>query len=272
MTMTRTAFRSVSRLNALKLQQKPAAAATVRNFGYYGVDNHQHLFQQQQKTARFQEFMGASDAQMLIPMVYEQTPRGERYSDIFSRLLRDRIVCLMSPVNDYSAALVVAQLLFLESENPKKPINMYINSPGGSITSGMGIYDTMQYIQSPVTTVCIGQACSMGSLLLTAGEKGHRYALPYSRIMIHQPSGGAQGQASDIAIQAEEILKMKRFINDLYVHHTGTDLETVEKAVDRDTFMSAKQALKFGLIDDILEKRPLTQSEKDEASAKAASI
>jgi len=204
----------------------------------------------------FKQFMGRQDAEMLIPMVVETTPRGERYSDIFSRLLRDRIICMMGGVNDYSASLIVAQLLFLESQSPKKPINMYINSPGGSVTAGMGIYDTMQYIRSPVTTVCIGQACSMGSLLLTAGEKGKRHALPYSRIMIHQPSGGAYGQASDIAIQAEEILKMKKFINNLYVHHTGQELERIERAVDRDTFMSSQEALEFGLVDSILTRRP----------------
>ncbi|KAJ3615951.1 hypothetical protein Zmor_012170 [Zophobas morio] len=188
-------------------------------------------------------------------MVVEETPRGERYADIFSRLLRERIICLMGPVDDYSSALIVAQLLYLEAENPNRPISMYINSPGGCITSGMGIYDTMQYIKPAVTTVCIGQACSMGSLLLTSGEKGRRHALPYARVMIHQPSGGAYGQASDIAIQAKEILKMRSLINDLYVHHTGQDLKTIEAAVDRDTFMSAQQALDFGLIDSILTKR-----------------
>ncbi|KNC83711.1 hypothetical protein SARC_04041 [Sphaeroforma arctica JP610] len=210
----------------------------------------------------------------VIPMVIDSTPRGERYQDIFSRLLRERIVCLMTPVNDYVASIIVAQLLFLESVDPTKPISMYINSPGGAVTAGMGIYDTMQYIQAPVSTVCIGQACSMGSLLLTAGEKGQRYALPYSRVMVHQPSGGASGQAADIEIQAREILKIRSTLNDIYVKHTGQTLERIEKSLDRDTFMSAQEAKEYGLIDEILYKRPPSDKKEDgkDASDKKDSV
>ena len=191
----------------------------------------------------------------LVPMVIEQTSRGERSFDIFSRLLRERIIFLTGEVNDEVSSLVCAQMLFLESENPKKDIYMYINSPGGVVTSGMAIYDTMQYISCDVNTLCIGQACSMGSLLLTGGAAGKRAALPHSRIMIHQPSGGAQGKASDIEIQANEILKMKKMLNELYVKHTGQKLSVIEKAMDRDNFMSPEEALKFGLIDRIVENR-----------------
>ena len=191
----------------------------------------------------------------LVPMVIEQTSRGERSFDIYSRLLKERIIFLTGEVNDEVSSLVCAQLLFLESENPKKDIYMYINSPGGVVTAGLAMYDTMQYIRCDVNTLCIGQACSMGSLLLTAGEKGKRNALPNSRIMIHQPSGGAQGKASDIEIQANEILKMKKALNNLYVKHTGQKLSVIEKAMDRDNFMSPEEALKFGLIDQIVANR-----------------
>ncbi|MGE0109955.1 MAG: ATP-dependent Clp endopeptidase proteolytic subunit ClpP [Bdellovibrionales bacterium] len=195
-------------------------------------------------------------ASNLVPMVIEQTSRGERSYDIYSRLLKERIIFLMGQVEDYMATLVCAQLLFLESENPEKEISLYINSPGGVVTAGMAIYDTMQYIRCPVSTVCIGQACSMGSLLLTAGEKGKRYALPNSRIMIHQPSGGAQGQATDIEIQAREILKLRERLNEVYVQHTGQPLEKIAAAVERDNFMSAEEAKNFGLIDEVVDKRP----------------
>ena len=191
----------------------------------------------------------------LVPMVIEQTSRGERSFDIYSRLLKERIIFLTGEVNDEVSSLVCAQMLFLESENPKKDIYMYINSPGGVVTSGMAMYDTMQYISCDVNTLCIGQACSMGSLLLTGGAAGKRAALPHSRIMIHQPSGGAQGKASDIEIQANEILKMKKMLNELYVKHTGQKLSVIEKAMDRDNFTSPAEALKFGLIDRIVENR-----------------
>ena len=192
----------------------------------------------------------------LVPMVVEQTSRGERSFDIFSRLLKERIIFLTGQVNDSVSALITAQLLFLEAENPKKDIAFYINSPGGIVTSGLGIYDTMQYIQPRVTTICIGQACSMGSLLLAAGEPGQRFSLPNSRIMIHQPSGGAQGQATDIEIQAKEILSLRKRLNEIYVQNTGKKLSDIEKDMDRDNFMSPAEAKKFGLIDEIYEKRP----------------
>jgi ATP-dependent Clp protease protease subunit len=192
----------------------------------------------------------------LVPMVVEQTNRGERAYDIYSRLLKERIIFLVGPVQDNMASLVVAQLLFLEAENPNKDIFMYINSPGGVVTSGLSIYDTMQYIRPKVATLCIGQACSMGSLLLTAGEKGMRYSLPNSRIMIHQPSGGFQGQATDIEIHAKEILSLRARLNQIYVKHTGQSLKAIESNMERDNFMDPKAAMKFGLIDQILEKRP----------------
>merc|ERR1712141_449998 len=192
----------------------------------------------------------------LIPIVIEQTGRGERSYDIYSRLLKDRIICLMGPVNDYVSSIVVAQLLFLQSESAKKPIHLYINSPGGSVTAGLAIYDTMQYVLPPISTWRVGQACSMGSLLLTAGTPGMRHSLPNSRIMIHQPSGGFPGQASDILIHAEEIFKIKQQLNGLYVKHTGQDLSFIEKNMDRDKFMSPEEAKKFGLIDQILEHPP----------------
>ncbi len=192
----------------------------------------------------------------LVPIVVEQTSRGERSFDIYSRLLKERIIFMVGPVDDHISSLVCAQLLFLESENPNKEISFYINSPGGVVSSGMAMYDTMQYIKSPVSTVCIGQACSMGSLLLCAGAKGKRFSLPNSRIMIHQPSGGAQGQATDIEIQAREILKLRQRLNEIYVKHTGQPLEKISAAVERDNFMSAEEAKSFGLIDEVVSKRP----------------
>jgi len=191
----------------------------------------------------------------LVPIVIEQSARGERSFDIFSRLLRERIIFMVGPVDDTSASLVVAQLLFLEADNPKKEIAMYINSPGGVVTAGLSIYDTMQFIRPKVTTMCVGQAASMGSLLLTAGEKGMRYSLPNSRVMLHQPSGGFQGQASDIARHAEDIMKVKRRLNEIYVLHTGQSYETIERTLDRDHFMSAEEAKAFGIIDEVMSKR-----------------
>jgi ATP-dependent Clp protease protease subunit len=191
----------------------------------------------------------------LVPTVIEMTNRGERAYDIYSRLLKERIIFLTGEVNDQVSALICAQLLFLESENPKKDIAFYINSPGGVVTSGMAMYDTMQYIRPEVSTLCIGQAASMGSLLLTAGQKGKRYSLPNSRIMIHQPSGGAQGQATDIEIQAREILRLRANLNEIYVKHTGQKLIAIEKAMDRDNFMSAEEAKAFGLIDHVVNSR-----------------
>jgi ATP-dependent Clp protease protease subunit len=192
----------------------------------------------------------------LVPMVVEQTSRGERAYDIYSRLLKERVVFVVGPIDDYMANVIVAQLLFLESENPEKDINLYINSPGGVVTAGLAIYDTMQYIRSDVSTMCIGQASSAASLLLMAGAKGKRYALPNSRVMIHQPSGGAQGQATDIEIQAREILYLRGRLNGLYVKHTGQPLEQVERDMERDRFMSGEDAKAYGLIDSVLEKRP----------------
>ena len=191
----------------------------------------------------------------LIPMVVEQTSKGERAYDIYSRLLKERIVFLVGPVNDSVASLVTAQLLFLESENPNKEINFYINSPGGLVTAGLGIYDTMQYINSPVSTLCIGQAASMGSFLLAAGTKGKRFALPNSRIMIHQPLGGFQGQATDIEIHAQEILKIRTKLNEILSHHSGKDIEKVTQDTERDNFMSGEEAVKYGLIDKVIDKR-----------------
>ncbi|XP_068853949.1 ATP-dependent Clp protease proteolytic subunit, mitochondrial [Aphelocoma coerulescens] len=192
----------------------------------------------------------------LIPIVVEQTGRGERAYDIYSRLLRERIVCVMGPIDDSLASLVIAQLLFLQSESNKKPIHMYINSPGGSVTSGLAIYDTMQYVLTPVCTWCVGQAASMGSLLLAAGAPGMRHALPNARIMVHQPSGGARGQATDIAIQAEEILQLKRQINGLYAKHTGQPLPVIEAAMERDRYLSPVEAQEFGLLDQVLVHPP----------------
>jgi ATP-dependent Clp protease protease subunit len=193
----------------------------------------------------------------LVPMVVEQSARGERAYDIYSRLLKERIIFMTGPVYDEVSALICAQLLFLESENPGKDISFYINSPGGVVSAGLAIYDTMQYVRSPVSTVCIGQAASMGSLLLCAGAKDKRYALPNARIMVHQPSGGAQGQATDIEIQAREILALRRRLNDIYVRHTGQALEVIERKLERDSFMSAEEARDFGLVDTVVENRPV---------------
>lgn len=195
-------------------------------------------------------------ANTLVPMVVEQTARGERAYDIFSRLLKERIIFVSGPVHDGMSTLIVAQLLFLEAENPTKDIAMYINSPGGVVTSGLSIYDTMQYIRPKVSTLCVGQAASMGSLLMAAGEPGMRFSLPNSRIMVHQPSGGFSGQASDIALHAKEILELKDRLNNIYVQHCGQDIETVERALDRDNFMTAEEAKDWGLIDEIVQKRP----------------
>ena len=197
-----------------------------------------------------------------VPMVVEQSARGERGYDIWSRLLKERIVFLNGPIEDNVAGVICAQLLYLESENPTKDIAFYINSPGGVVTSGLAIYDTMQYIRSPVSTVCIGQAASMGSLLLAAGEKGKRFSLPNSRIMIHQPSGGAQGQASDIEIQAREILALRARLNEIYVRHTGQPLEVIQNAVERDKFLSPLEAKEFGLVDEVVEARPGRDEER----------
>jgi len=205
----------------------------------------------------------------LVPMVVETTNRGERAYDIYSRLLKERIIFITGPIEDYVSSLICAQLLFLESENPKKDIAMYINSPGGVVTSGLAIYDTMQYIRPSVSTVCIGQAASMGSLLLAAGAKDQRFALPNSRIMIHQPSGGAQGQATDIEIQAREILSLRARLNEIYVTHTGQKLSSVEKALERDTYLSPNEAQDFGLIDQVVDKRPdLDENSGDKDSVK----
>lgn len=194
----------------------------------------------------------------LVPMVVEQTARGERSYDIYSRLLKERIIFLTGPVNDVVSSLLCAQLLFLESENPNKEISFYINSPGGVVTSGLAIYDTMQYIRSPVSTLCLGQAASMGSLLLCAGAKGKRFALPHARVMVHQPSGGAQGQATDIEIQAREILKLRGKLNKIYVEHTGQSLEAVEAKLDRDSYMTAEEAQAFGLVDEVVKSQAET--------------
>ena len=191
----------------------------------------------------------------LIPMVVEQSNRGERAYDIYSRLLKERIVFVVGPINDNVASLVTAQLLFLESENPKKEIYLYINSPGGLVTAGLGIYDTIQYIKSDVSTLCIGQACSMGSFLLAAGEKGKRFSLPNSRIMVHQPSAGFQGQATDIEIHANEVMSLKKRLNEIYSKHTGQSVEEIKLALERDNFMSPEDAKSFGLIDKVVTKR-----------------
>ncbi|HAB03147.1 MAG TPA: ATP-dependent Clp endopeptidase proteolytic subunit ClpP [Pseudomonas sp.] len=193
----------------------------------------------------------------LVPMVIEQSARGERAYDIYSRLLKERVIFLVGPVEDYMANLVVAQMLFLEAENPDKDIHLYINSPGGSVTAGMSIYDTMQFIKPDVSTICIGQACSMGAFLLAAGAKGKRHCLPNSRVMIHQPLGGFQGQATDIEIHAQEILSIKARLNELLAYHTGQDLETIKRDTERDNFMSASRAAEYGLVDSVYDKRQL---------------
>ncbi|GAN77972.1 ATP-dependent Clp endopeptidase proteolytic subunit ClpP [Acidisphaera rubrifaciens] len=197
----------------------------------------------------------------LVPIVVEQTARGERSYDIYSRLLKERIIFLTGQVYDQVSALICAQLLFLESENPTKDIAFYINSPGGVVSSGLAIYDTMQYIRSPVSTVCIGQAASMGSLLLASGARGKRYALPNARVMVHQPSGGAQGQATDIEIQAREILTLRKRLNEIYVRHTGQPLEAIERKLERDSYMSAEEAREFGIVDEVVDRRPVSEDE-----------
>jgi len=204
-------------------------------------------------------------SQYLIPQVIENTSRGERGFDIYSRLLRERIVFLTGPVEDHMASVIIAQLLFLEAENPKKEVSMYINSPGGVVTAGLAIYDTMQFIRPKVSTLCVGQAASMGSLLLAAGDAGLRFALPNARIMVHQPSGGFQGQASDILRHAEDIMKIKRRLNEIYEKHTGRDYDTIEMTLDRDHFMSAEEAKAFGIVDNVYDKRP-----EDQVPVKAA--
>jgi ATP-dependent Clp protease protease subunit len=196
----------------------------------------------------------------LVPMVVEQTARGERAFDIYSRLLKERVIFITGPIEDYGASLITAQLLFLEAENPKKEIHMYINSPGGLVTAGLAIYDTMQYVRPPVQTFCIGQAASAASLLLCAGKKGERYALPNSRIMVHQPSAAFYGQAADIARHAQEIVKLKRRLNEIYAKHTGQTVEAIEKLLDRDTYMTAEEAKNFGLLDQVMARRPETES------------
>ncbi len=200
----------------------------------------------------------------LVPMVVEQSARGERAYDIFSRLLKERIIFISGPIHDGMSTLVVAQLLFLEAENPKKEISMYINSPGGVVSSGLSIYDTMQYVRPKIATMCVGQAASMGSLLLAAGEKDMRFCLPNSRVMVHQPSGGFQGQASDIALHAQEILDLKKRLNMIYVKHTNQKISVVEKALDRDNFMTPEQALDWGIIDKIIDRREIDPSDKAE--------
>jgi len=197
----------------------------------------------------------AAEMSSLVPIVIEQTSRGERSFDIYSRLLKERIIFLTGEVEDHMSSLICAQLLFLESENPNKDISLYINSPGGVVTAGLGMYDTMQFIKPDVVTLCMGQACSMGSLLLTAGAAGKRYALPNARVMVHQPSGGARGQATDIEIQAKEILSLRKRLNEIYVKHTGQKVEKIELALERDNFMSAEEAKKFGLVDHVIESR-----------------
>jgi ATP-dependent Clp protease protease subunit len=192
----------------------------------------------------------------LVPMVVEQTARGERAYDIYSRLLKERVIFITGPIEDYGASLITAQLLFLEAENPKKEIHMYINSPGGLVTAGMAIYDTMQYIRPPVQTFCIGQAASAASLLLCAGKKGERFALPNARVMVHQPSASYYGQAADIARHAQEIVKLKRRLNEIYAKHTGQTVEAIEKLLDRDTYMTAEEAKNFGLLDQVMTRRP----------------
>ena len=205
----------------------------------------------------------------LVPMVVEQTNRGERAYDIYSRLLKERIIFITGVVNDMVASLVSAQLLYLESENPAKDISFYINSPGGIVTSGLSIYDTMQYIKPDVSTVCLGQAASMGSLLLTAGAKGKRYSLPNSRIMLHQPSGGFQGQATDIEIHAKEILDLRKRLNEIYVKHTGQEMERIEKALERDNFMTPEDAKEFGLLDHVVETRAETGEEESDSKTES---
>jgi len=203
-----------------------------------------------------QDVLNSPEAQGLVPMVIETTGRGERAYDIYSRMLKERVIFLVGPIEDHMANLVVAQMLFLESENPDKDVHLYINSPGGTVTAGLAIYDTMQFIKPDVSTVCIGQAASMGALLLTGGAQGKRYCVPHARMMIHQPLGGFQGQASDIDIHAKEILRVRERLNQIMVNHTGQTLETIQKDTDRDNFMESSEAVEYGLIDEVIEKRP----------------
>ena len=205
----------------------------------------------------------------MVPMVIEQSGRGERSYDIYSRLLKERVIFLVGEVNDQTANLVVAQLLFLESENPDKDISFYINSPGGSVTAGMAIYDTMQYVKPAISTICMGQAASMGALLLCAGARGKRFALPHARIMIHQPLGGVQGQATDIDIQAKEILRMREELNRILVHHTGQGMEKIEKDTDRDFFMTAEQAKDYRIVDEVISSKPTTRAVSEQAAMAA---
>ena len=205
----------------------------------------------------------------LVPMVVEQTNRGERAYDIFSRLLKERIIFITGPVEDGMATLVVAQLLFLEAENPKKEVSMYINSPGGLVTAGLAIYDTMQFVRPAISTLCVGQAASMASLLLAAGEKGLRYVLPNARVMLHQPSGGFQGQATDVMLHAAEMLALKKRLNEIYVKHTGQPLKVIEDALERDKFLTAEGAKEFGVVDQVIDKRPVEGDVKAEAAPKA---
>lgn len=208
----------------------------------------------------------SAQALNLVPMVVEQTARGERAYDIYSRLLKERLIFIVGPVEDQMANLIVAQLLYLESENPDKDIQLYINSPGGSVTSGLSVYDTMQFVSCDISTICIGQAASMGALLLAGGANGKRYALPHSRIMVHQPSAGYQGQATDIEIHAKEVLELKRRLNEIMARHTGQKVEKIQQDLERDNFMGGEQAVKYGIIDTILESRTeLSASEKDES-------
>ena len=208
----------------------------------------------------------SAQALNLVPMVVEQTARGERAYDIYSRLLKERLIFIVGPVEDHMANLIVAQLLFLESENPDKDIQLYINSPGGSVTAGLSIYDTMQFVNCNISTICIGQAASMGALLMAGGAKGKRYALPHSRFMVHQPSAGFQGQATDIEIHAKEVLELKRRLNEIMALHTGQTLKQIEKDLERDNFMSGEDAVKYGLIDTLLESRTeMPATEKDES-------
>jgi len=247
-------------------KSKPLAANPVTNL----LQQHQHQQQWTMMTSRTTDLtalrsFGTTSTTMMpmIPMVVEQTGRGERAYDIYSRLLKERIICVMGGINDDVASLIVAQLLFLQSESNKKPIHMYINSPGGSVTAGLAIYDTMQYVLPPIATWCVGQACSMGSLLLAAGADGMRYSLPNARIMVHQPSGGVQGQATDIQIQAEEIIKMRSQLNGIYAKHTGQPLSILEPMMERDRFMTPDQAKELGLIDVVLQSPPKVGVGKD---------
>jgi len=258
-----SAFRSVAALTqkssgtlaGILAKHSPLSFSNSQNFGTTAL-RCSSIIQQKLITGLGSGGESNLRAYQTIPMVVEQSGRGERAYDIYSRLLKDRIVCLMGPIDDGMASLIIAQLLFLQSESSKKPIHIYINSGGGHVTAGLGIYDTMQYVLPPVATWCVGQACSMASLLLAAGTPGMRHSLPNARIMVHQPSGGAQGQATDIQIQAEEIIKLKRQLNEIYVKHTGQIYDKIESSMDRDKFMNPVEAKAFGIIDTVLEHPP----------------